>query len=110
MGESAQFNLVPMSIAAITQVLSWNAGDIQKSIRTLTAIVRRYKRDFGIYSNDIPYADHIVSFPLDGLDIASVKARLKSKNVIVSFRGNTIRVSPHVYNTEGDMARFLECI
>jgi len=48
----------------------------------------------------------ILSF--GGNDIADVYQRLIDRNIIVSFRKNWIRVSPHFYNTREDIDRMLE--
>jgi selenocysteine lyase/cysteine desulfurase len=37
-------------------------------------------------------------------------ARLAAEGVFVSVRGNSMRVSPHVYNTEEDVERLFEVI
>jgi selenocysteine lyase/cysteine desulfurase len=37
-------------------------------------------------------------------------ARLASDNVFVSVRGRSIRVSPHLYNTERDVERLFDSL
>ena len=39
-----------------------------------------------------------------------LSARLAAEGVFVSVRGNSMRVSPHVYNTEEDVERLFEVI
>jgi len=39
----------------------------------------------------------------EGMDMEEVKKRLKAKNIFVSYRGDAIRVAPHLYNVEGDL-------
>ena len=34
----------------------------------------------------------------------------RSENVFVSVRGESVRVSPHLYNTEGDVERLFEVL
>ena len=41
----------------------------------------------------------------DGRTMEQILQQLKINRVNVSTRGNAIRVSPHVYNTEKDMRR-----
>jgi selenocysteine lyase/cysteine desulfurase len=36
--------------------------------------------------------------------------RLAAANVFVSVRGNSIRVSPHLYNTTADVDRFISAL
>ncbi len=50
----------------------------------------------------------ILCFRRPGADPAALAERLKAAGVVVSLRGGVIRVSPHFYNTEGDLDRLLE--
>ncbi len=36
--------------------------------------------------------------------------RLTTHNVFVSVRGESVRISPHLYNTEEDIDRFFEVL
>jgi cysteine desulfurase/selenocysteine lyase len=49
----------------------------------------------------------IVSFRHPAVDSAELCERLHAADVIVSLRGNLVRVSPHYYNTEDDLDRLL---
>jgi len=35
--------------------------------------------------------------------------RFKENNIYVSYRGDAIRVSPNVYNTESEFEKFVRC-
>lgn len=37
-------------------------------------------------------------------------ARLADENIYVSVRGDSVRVSPHLYNTEADVDRLFEAL
>ena len=39
-----------------------------------------------------------------GLDLEDVRGALAERGVFVSLRGSSLRVSPHVYNDESDVA------
>lgn len=47
----------------------------------------------------------IVSFRFD--DLAGTRERLESKEIIISHRGDYLRVSPHFYNTENELRAFI---
>ena len=49
----------------------------------------------------------IVCFQYPGLPALDVGERLCAAGVIVSVRGDVVRVSPHFYNSEGDIERLL---
>lgn len=45
-----------------------------------------------------------------GVDLEALRARLAARRIFVSIRGRSIRVSPHVYNDAGDLARLLQAL
>ncbi|HET9429628.1 MAG TPA: aminotransferase class V-fold PLP-dependent enzyme [Chitinophagaceae bacterium] len=109
MGEFAQFNLLPMAIAALQQLTEWKTEYIQTEIIKLTTPILDYKKKLN-GSDKSPNVGHIVSIPLLELNVDDLKKRLKSNNVIISFRGSSIRVSPHLYNSPEDIDRLLSCL
>ncbi len=52
----------------------------------------------------------IVCFRCPGLDPKALADRLRAADVIISLRGDVIRVSPHFYNTRDDLERLLEIL
>jgi selenocysteine lyase/cysteine desulfurase len=55
-------------------------------------------------------AGHIVGLQLPGGSAADVVERLADAHVHVSLRGDTVRVSPHVYNTADDVSRLIDVL
>ena len=53
-------------------------------------------------------APHILSLRFPGGMPDDLIARLEAENVFVSPRLGLIRISPHVYNDEADVDRFVE--
>ena len=104
-GEHSNFNLVPMMKAAIDQLLVWDISEIQKYTEDITAKAVNRLRESGFYiENDDYRAFHLfgIRLPNDAL-MNSVKEALMNEQIIVSYRGDCIRVSPNVYNTEAEM-------
>lgn len=52
----------------------------------------------------------IVSASVPGGDPARLRKQLAGKGVVVSERAGRLRVSPHYYNDESDLARFLDTL
>ena len=53
-------------------------------------------------------ASHLVGITLPpGKDVHSLKSELAKQQIYVSIRGNFMRISPHVFNTEADIERFV---
>lgn len=110
MGEMSHINLMPMAIAALEQINSWDIENVQQTIKRLTDIIVDYKISNGTYDENAINAGHIISIPLKNKNSNDLQHRLKDNNVIVSFRSTSIRVSPHVYNSEKDIKKLLSCL
>jgi selenocysteine lyase/cysteine desulfurase len=52
----------------------------------------------------------IVCFRHPDIDAPSLAERLEAADVVVSLRGDVIRVSPHAYNNAADLARLLDAL
>jgi len=110
MGEFPQFNLLPMSIAALQQINDWEIALIQTEIKKLTDKIIDYKKRVGIFDETELSVGHISSIALNNVNVNKLKDRLQSNNVVISFRGTSIRVSPHLYNDFEDVDKLLSCL
>ncbi len=108
MGESAQFNTMPMAIAALEQILKWGVEEIQSSIKKLTNIIYLNVKEDMIY-NLTPRAGHIISVPIGEKYVEAIKQKISQNKIIVSFRGSFIRISPHLYNSPSDINTLISC-
>ncbi|HEX8821108.1 MAG TPA: aminotransferase class V-fold PLP-dependent enzyme [Archangium sp.] len=108
-GERSNFVLVPMAMAALKQLRAWGAADIQQ---TLGALTSRVAKGAAALRLEVPpesrRAGHLVGIKRRGGYAPDVAAKLAARKVYVSVRGDNIRVSPHLYNTEADVDRLLE--
>lgn len=111
MGEYSQFNLLPMALAAVRQILEWEPRRIQATLTAITGLIAREARSLGLAVLDADKrVGHLlgIRFP-DGLP-AGLAQRLADARVYVSVRGDAIRVSPNVYNGEDDAVRLIEVL
>ncbi len=60
--------------------------------------------------NDVRRRSGIVCFRHPAVEPAALAEQLEEAGVIVSMRGDVIRVSPHFYNTEGEVGRLLDAL
>jgi len=111
MGEFSQFNTMPMSIAALDQILKWGVENIQSSIKVLTDIISENFSNDKTYQKPLtPNAGHIIAVPIGNRNLQSLKKKFSENKIFVSIRGSSIRISPHVYNQSSDIANLLNCL
>lgn len=104
-GEASNFILLPMLKAALRQLLEWQPGRVQAYCQQLTKPLITYLAENGFGLEEDAYrAGHLFGFRLAaGIDEDKLFAALQEHKVMVSVRGNSIRVSPHVYNRDEDI-------
>jgi selenocysteine lyase/cysteine desulfurase len=108
MGERDHFISMEMAAIGMEMMAQWGRPAIVERLAMLTTRLAAGLRGLGV---DIPdarvRAPHILSlaFP-EGMPHALV-AQLAAKNVYVAPRLGRLRISPHVYNDEADVDRFI---
>jgi selenocysteine lyase/cysteine desulfurase len=108
MGEFSQFTLLPMSAAALTQVLEWGVPRIAAGIGRLTARIAAETAALGCtVPMEADRVRHIVGVRLPRGLPSGFTERLAEARVFVSLRGDSIRVAPHLYNDDRDVDRFI---
>jgi selenocysteine lyase/cysteine desulfurase len=110
-GERSNFVLVPMALAAIRQLASWTVPAVAVTIRALTDRVAAGAEPLGYSASPSRFrASHMLGLRSVSGVRPGLPARLAAERVHVSVRGDSIRVSPHVYNTTDDVDRLLEAL
>lgn len=107
-GERSNFVLVPMALAALRQLLAWGVPSIAATISELTSLVAAgaIERGYAVAPPALR-GPHLLGLRKPGGVPPDLDARLATARVHVSVRGDSIRVSPHVYNTADDVERLL---
>ncbi len=106
-GEHANFVLVPMLRTALEQILEWGVAAIEDTLAKRNADIARRAADLGLESLPVPLrAGHFLGLRVPGTASPDgLAAGLAAERVHVSVRGSSIRVTPHVYNTDADIDR-----
>ena len=105
-GERSGFQLVPMAMAALEQILDWSAKSVASSLEALTEAIEDRATERGL--DPIPRgarAPHMIGVRAPSGLPDGLSHKLAEQRVFVSVRGDSIRVSPHVYNDESDVDR-----
>lgn len=111
-GENSNFILVPMLNRALEQLLEWGVDNIYATIaRRNTAIAEQARQ---LKLNHI--ADHLRALHFLGLRFppgmlpTSIATDLAERGVFVSVRGTSMRITPHVYNTDDDVQHLFDAL
>ena len=111
MGEMSNFHLMPMAVAALEQILAWGVDDIAATLTARTAAIAERARAIGLDSQPAERrAGHFLGlqFP-EGVPPGLLDA-LAHEKVYVSVRGSSVRVTPHLYNTDADVERLFAAL
>ena len=109
-GEHSNFLMVPMQEAALQQVNAWGPANVRDYCAGLWAGVADRVAELNLLGSRGP-APHLVGLRLpDGLDATKLTAFLTRHRITVSYRGDSLRVSPNVYNRGDELALLLDGI
>lgn len=110
-GERSNFALMPMAVAALRQLLDWRVEEIQATVRELTRQIEQEALRLGLEPTPADRrVGHMLGIRFPQALPPDLTTRLAAAQVYVSVRGQSIRVSPHVYNTTEDVRRFVDTL
>ncbi|HET6519452.1 MAG TPA: aminotransferase class V-fold PLP-dependent enzyme [Geminicoccaceae bacterium] len=105
-GERSNFALLPASIAALEQLLAWGVERIALTLAAMTGRIAGRAAELGLQSVDPGLrAGHFLGLRFPEGVPPGLPERLAGERVYVSLRGDSLRVTPHLYNDERDVER-----
>lgn len=110
-GQSSNFILTPMLAEGIKQLLEWTPQHIQSYCKSISEDAINELHSLGCFIEEESYRGHHlfgVYLPKHK-ELSVIKRKLSEQNIFVSYRGNSIRISPNVYNTKEDLMRLVAC-
>lgn len=109
-GGHSQFALNPMAIVAMKMLNEITPEKIFSYITGLNEILVKglTRLDFEVVPAPQRTGHMIGAQAPAGLCVKDLCAGLREKNIFVSVRCNSLRISPHIYNTAQDIERFLQ--
>ncbi len=112
MGEVSNFSLIPVALASLRLIDGWGVDRIASACRHLTDRVAAGATELGLrVPPDDQRAPHMIGLRLPStVDPSALARRLAGEDVHVSIRGDAVRVSAHVYNTDEDVDRLLSVL
>ena len=110
MGQQSSFINVAMLTAAIQQINTWGVENIYSYIKSITTPCFNLLDLNKVWFEEEKYrAAHLFGLkPKNNLE--KILKKIREKNIYVSLRGDSIRVSPSVYNTKEEIEKLFKCV
>ena len=110
-GERTKFELTPMAIAGLEQLVEWQVPRIAAKLATVTEEIARGARELGL---DSPPADqrgpHMLGLRLTDDARERIVPILADDGCYAAIRGDSLRISPHLHTTAEDVERLLAAL
>ena len=107
-GERSNFALVPVAIVGLEQLLAWGVERIAATLAAKTAAIAERALDLGLSAAPAyQRAPHYLGLRFAHGAPDALPERLARERVYVSARGDSLRVTPHLYNDEADVERLV---
>lgn len=107
MGETSNFILMPIAKAGLNQIIAWSPEAIQEYDKKLTTPLFDYLK----INDNSSFSNHLFSLPIpETVDKERLQENIKKNKIIVSQRGESIRVSVNVFNDPKDIQALIRAI
>jgi selenocysteine lyase/cysteine desulfurase len=111
MGARTSFNLTPMAIAAIEQLLEWQVPRIAAALDRTTATLAARAAELGLTPPPREQrGPHILGLDLPAEARERVLPALAAANCFVAMRGGSLRIAPHLHITSEDVDRLMSVL
>ena len=110
-GERTKFELIPMAIAALEQLHSWQVPRIAATLSQLTADMAARATELGL--NSLPEGQrgpHMLGVRLPAAARSDILLALAAVNCYAAVRGESLRIAPHLHITDADTDRLLTAL
>ncbi len=107
-GECSKFVDIPMMQTALDQIYAWGVDNIQGYSEELISPYLTAFTDLGCkIENEDFRANHLIGVKLAShMNIDELANMMKKRNIHISARGNSLRLSTSVYNSKRDLDQF----
>ncbi len=110
-GQRSNFQLVAMALAAIQQLLDWTVPRIAVTLRARTDEIAARAEGLGLtVAPPDARAPHMLGLELPPDAARRAAAALEERGVVVSMRGASLRISPHLHNNQEDVDRLMDAL
>ena len=110
-GECANFHTIPAVIAALQQINDWGVPEIAKTLAARNAALAERAASLGLAGLDAERrAGHFLGLRFPQGIPEGLLNELRESGVYVSVRGDSLRITPHLYNNDADVDRLMHAL
>jgi len=110
-GECANFHIIPAVISALQQIRDWGVPAIAKTLAARNAGIAERAAALGLESLDAERrAGHFLGLRFPQAFPEGLQDALRQARVYVSVRGDSLRITPHLYNNDADVDRLMHAL
>jgi len=110
-GQRTNFQLTPMALAAIQQLLDWTIPRVAATLQARTDEIAARTEGLGLAAPARhARAPHMLGLELPPKAARQAVAALAEAKVIASMRGTSLRISPHLHNNQEDVDRLVDAV
>lgn len=111
MGEFSNFALMPGAVAAMEQLLEWTPEATAETLRARNRDIAERLSELGLKAGpESQRAPHFLGVSFPDAPPPDLVSRLAVRNVHISVRGTSMRVTPHLYNTDTDVDMLIDAL
>jgi selenocysteine lyase/cysteine desulfurase len=107
MGERDHFISLEMASVGMEMMAEWGCDAIQRRLRMLTGQLADLRNEAVTLPDASVRAPHILSLEFRGGMPKGLVQQLAAERIYVAPRVGRMRISPHVYNDDADIDRFV---
>ena len=111
-GQTSNFILMPILKTGLKQIIEWRPENIQAYCKQLIKPLLTYLDEIGgMVEAERYFSNHLFALKLPkSVDLALLKAIFEERQIIISLRGENLRIAINVFNTEEDIQQLVSAI
>jgi selenocysteine lyase/cysteine desulfurase len=110
-GEKCTPTILPGAIAALQQIKQWGVKNISDSLLTINNAISNHLEDLNFKVPDEKQRyPHMFGAEIPLKYEGNLVNELRNRNIYISQRGKSVRISPHLHINEMDVSRFLNTL
>jgi selenocysteine lyase/cysteine desulfurase len=108
-GQRTKFELLPMAIAALEQIVDWQVSSVAATLAARTSEIARKAAGLGLDPiPDVRRGPHLLGVRLPEQARDRAISALAKVNCFAALRGASLRISPHLHTTDEDVERLFD--